>query len=453
MRRLGSFEFDPVTLTLVHGGEIVRVPRKTMELLALLEGASGGVVGNEALRGALWPEGFVEERNLSQHVYVLRHALAADPTVRVETLPRRGYRLVVSAESVLRVPWLVRTRLARWAAGLAAAVALATSAGTAAHEPGLALDPAAVHAYELGRLQWERRDPASLNIAERYFQRTIALAPRDARGYAGLASVEVIRAGAVKSTKLEKAAYARATSFAQAALARDGHSADAMAVLALVALNGEQDQRRADALFKLAQTYDPNNAYAHVWRGMGLYEEGRLEEARIEFARGAQLDPGSKIAANWLGTAEYNRGAFAAAAEQFRAALDLDPKNIDAALNLTSIDEARRDYEGALRRLAAFSAIIPADKRVTIAARLEALRGRPDEGRRKLATLRSPKMVDQLELAATQLALGDRRAALGTLHRVPKHEKNYVRDTLRWDVRFVALRRFALDAEGSSAIN
>src|ERR1700681_1323782 len=106
--RLGTFRFDPSALTLERAGNTVRASRKTMELLAVLARTQGVVVPKEALRDALWPEGFIEDGNLTQQIYLLRHALAADPRVRIETAPRRGYRLIVPARrctpSVLHCP-------------------------------------------------------------------------------------------------------------------------------------------------------------------------------------------------------------------------------------------------------------------------------------------------------------------------------------------------------------
>ena len=64
-------------------------------LLRLVE-RSGHIVGKDELLKEVWPDQFVEEGNLSQHVFALRKALGEtrDETQYIETVPRRGYRFV-----------------------------------------------------------------------------------------------------------------------------------------------------------------------------------------------------------------------------------------------------------------------------------------------------------------------------------------------------------------------
>ena len=455
--KLGSFRFDPSALTLERAGKTVRASRKTMELLAVLARAQDVVVPKEALRDALWPEGFIEDGNLTQQIYLLRHALAADPRVRIETAPRRGYRLIAppperttaATEMVRRSGWFVR-----WASLAAASFALAGSAGAALHTARAPLPVAAERAYQLGRLQWERRDGASLKIAGAYFRETVRLAPSDAGGYAGLAMVEVIRGNYSDDKAFVRGAFGRADVYARAALARDWRNADAYSVLALIAEMQPNGKIRAEKLFRQALALDPLNAYAHIWLGICLVNQNRLDEARTEFVAGEQLDPISKIAARWLGSVEYDRRAFDVAAEQYRSVLLLDPRDEEAALSLAFIDEARGDYRAALARLRRFQSIISRESRVMAEARLAALLGRREQARHEFASLRlAHKHVDPVEIAATQLALGDGRGALNTLRRQPAEKRDYISQRLRLDVRFGALRRLALESGAADGVN
>src|SRR5262245_27656644 len=52
---------------------------------------------------ALWPNTFVDDANLTQHVYTLRKALGDRPNGQplIETVPRRGYRLATSVREVV----------------------------------------------------------------------------------------------------------------------------------------------------------------------------------------------------------------------------------------------------------------------------------------------------------------------------------------------------------------
>jgi len=98
--------------------------------------------------------------------------------------------------------------------------------------------------------------------------------------------------------------------------------------------------------------------------------------------------------------------------------------------------------------------IIPRESRVMAGARLAALLGRREQARREFASLRlAHKHVDPVEVAATQLALGDDRGALNTLRRQPAEKRDYISQRLRLDVRFGALRRLALESGAADGVN
>jgi tetratricopeptide (TPR) repeat protein len=451
LQRIGAFEFDPERLTLTRGGELVRLPRKALELLAALAREPGSLVASDALRETLWPGGFIEDKNLTQQVYVLRRALALDRRIRIENVPRCGYRLVAPAplpapiDRGSRLGWVTR-----WAAlGFAAAITLGVARGAANGPLERQFPQAAAEAYARGVLLWERRDRRSLASADREFRRTVDLAPRDARGYAGLALVAVVRVSRMdskgKDMSAQNADYARATELVRETLARDPRNADAFDVLGLVAELRDRDTQRAERLFLRAQALDERNVYGHVWRGILLLNTGRLNEALAELGRGEQLSPGSLTAASWLASAEYYRRDFDAAGREFRTVLEIDADNPEAKIYLAVIDEARHDYVHAEQRLLGLSAHVPVEERAPMLARLEALRGRYQSARGRLAEIRTAKGVDPVELASAQLAVGERRAALATLRSQPVSKRADIRNILRWDVRFAALRQFALE--------
>jgi TolB-like protein len=105
-RRAGTARFGPFVLDL-RSGELQgghgrqRLGGKACEALVLLLERAGEVVTREELRGRLWPSDvFVDfENNLNAAVNQLRRALgdSAEAPRYVETLPRRGYRLLVPA--------------------------------------------------------------------------------------------------------------------------------------------------------------------------------------------------------------------------------------------------------------------------------------------------------------------------------------------------------------------
>ena len=92
----GSFRLDVERLLLLHRNEPVPLGPKVVEtLLALIE-HPGEVLPKNELIERIWPEGYVEEANLAQNIYVLRKTLRSLASLdAIETVPRRGYRFSV----------------------------------------------------------------------------------------------------------------------------------------------------------------------------------------------------------------------------------------------------------------------------------------------------------------------------------------------------------------------
>ncbi len=96
--RLGPFEFDPRSGELSSNGSRQTLPEQPLALLKALLAHPGELVTRDELRRELWPaETFVDfEHGLNAAVKRLRDALgdSADAPRFIETVPRRGYRLV-----------------------------------------------------------------------------------------------------------------------------------------------------------------------------------------------------------------------------------------------------------------------------------------------------------------------------------------------------------------------
>jgi DNA-binding winged helix-turn-helix (wHTH) protein len=80
-------------------GEEVQLEPKMMDVLVRLAQTPGEVVSRETLIDAVWPEVFISESVLTRAIAGLRRALGDDArTPRfIETISKRGYRLVASA--------------------------------------------------------------------------------------------------------------------------------------------------------------------------------------------------------------------------------------------------------------------------------------------------------------------------------------------------------------------
>jgi DNA-binding winged helix-turn-helix (wHTH) protein len=94
--QFGPFNLDVSRRILRKGGERLWLQPKDFEALRLLVEAGGRLVEKTELMAALWPNTFVNEENVTQHIYVLRRVLEA-PNERgryIATVHRRGYQLI-----------------------------------------------------------------------------------------------------------------------------------------------------------------------------------------------------------------------------------------------------------------------------------------------------------------------------------------------------------------------
>lgn len=108
MRKLfqfGDYTLDPSAMSLRRGEELVRLPPKAFDTLAVLVRHRGELVTKQQLLDAVWPDTHVEESNLAQNVFLLRRMLGQTPDGGdyIETLPKRGYRLRVPIQEVAPV--------------------------------------------------------------------------------------------------------------------------------------------------------------------------------------------------------------------------------------------------------------------------------------------------------------------------------------------------------------
>jgi DNA-binding winged helix-turn-helix (wHTH) protein/Tol biopolymer transport system component len=90
----GPFRIDPEQRRLFRDQQPVPLSPKAFDLLLLLAERSGQVVPKDDLMRWLWPDTFVEESNLGQHIFQIRKALgeqAQDP-IYIATVSGRGYR-------------------------------------------------------------------------------------------------------------------------------------------------------------------------------------------------------------------------------------------------------------------------------------------------------------------------------------------------------------------------
>lgn len=102
----GPFEVDLLAKRLLRDGELVALTPKAFDLLCLLASNRGRLLEKGELMRRLWPEAFVEEANLSQHVFTLRKTLGEQPGGRpyIDTIPRRGYLFAADVQEIVEPP-------------------------------------------------------------------------------------------------------------------------------------------------------------------------------------------------------------------------------------------------------------------------------------------------------------------------------------------------------------
>ena len=96
--RIGPWRVDPPACELCDGDTVVRLRPKVMDLLAVFAARPAEVLSKQVLLDLVWSDVTVGDASLTVAVSELRDALGdrlQDP-VYIETIPRRGYRLVAA---------------------------------------------------------------------------------------------------------------------------------------------------------------------------------------------------------------------------------------------------------------------------------------------------------------------------------------------------------------------
>src|SRR5437764_6235919 len=113
----GAFLLDAQERLLFRDGEPLDLTPKVFDILLELVQKSGRVVEKKELMEKVWPDSFVEESNLTQHISTLRKKLAQSDTNRyIMTVPGRGYRFLPSVkgwsdDAVVTVHERIRARV------------------------------------------------------------------------------------------------------------------------------------------------------------------------------------------------------------------------------------------------------------------------------------------------------------------------------------------------------
>lgn len=347
--RFANFVLDSASYTLRASDVPVDLPPKSAQLLAMLVERANTVITKTELMDALWPDGFVEESNLTQHVYLLRRALRQHGCpAQIETAPRRGYRFTAPAPAP-RQP-RPRTPAMRGAATIAAALLLLILAAAASttRPSAAALSGDALHAYTMGRYFWNLRSVSGMQRSVAYFRRTLSLAPRSALGYAALADAYTELADFEQPCG-QCAKWRRgAERAASQSLALDPSSAEAHAAYAMVRRVFYNDERTAAAELRKALAIDPKNALANQWYGNMLVAQGFPAAGVRHLQIAAAQQPIATATYAWIARGYYDERRYDEAVRYAREALALEPTRLETVVLLGEAQEARGNTRAAV---------------------------------------------------------------------------------------------------------
>ena len=96
----GAFRLLPTQFLLLEGDKPVPVGSRALEILIVLLGRAGELVGKQELMARVWPNVFVEPANLTVHIFALRRTLGdgRDGNRFIINIPGRGYSFVAPVE-------------------------------------------------------------------------------------------------------------------------------------------------------------------------------------------------------------------------------------------------------------------------------------------------------------------------------------------------------------------
>lgn len=285
----GPFVLDAPERRVTREGERLPVSGKTLDVLRLLLEGEGRLVDRQLFNAELWPEVVVEDRNLTVHISALRRALGGDV---IETVARRGYRLVVPVRKVN---------------------------GHASAEASEAQREAR---YQLSQAE---RVPALRALG--LFERALALEPDDADALAGLASTYLL----LSSTTIRRPlpideACQLATDAARRALTLDGRQGEAYAVLGRLKMTYDRDWAGAEADLAKAVALAPESVEAQVGYSLLLSAVGRHREALEALGKARDLDPTRRETHERLGLARWMAGHGERALASLADAVAIDPQ-------------------------------------------------------------------------------------------------------------------------------
>jgi DNA-binding winged helix-turn-helix (wHTH) protein/Flp pilus assembly protein TadD len=413
---IGRLRFDLEALVLNDGSEIVPLAPLPARMLAELVRADFGVVSTARMRKVLWDDAPVEDRNLHQQMYVLRRVLRRDPSVSIQNVPHRGYRLVVApapATPAASAPRLIQAIGFAWASvAIFLVVFLLRAQQSQAAQVIFNRDLAA------GNYLLTSEGSDHLERAAVYYRDLIALDPNDGAGYGGLAIIDARQAVAVAGTSRADT-FATARSEAETALRRNAKESNALTALGIIASVEDHQTAAAKRMFDAAVAADPTAESPRAWRGKFLLSVGEFDAAGRDFRTNSQNVPtsGSAVATygEWLLLDHQN----VRASEVLAQAVGLGNHPGFTRYWLARSYLQRGLDSQALQLSNVLLALYPREPAaLVLRLRVEARHGEMQAALadyQGIEQVQNPNQIDPLAIASAEIALGKRCEAVRTL--------------------------------------
>lgn len=306
---IGPFALDARTLLLMREDEIVKIPMKTVEVLRALLERRGEVVTKDELMKAVWPDSIVEEANLTVHVALLRKTLGAAAVI--ETIPKRGYRLVSEPPSLTETP----------------------------------ADRASREAVLRGRYLWNKFTQASLERAAAAFETALSARADSGEAHSGLCDTRLMQG--LFGFEPDRTVFRVAREHGERAASAAPDSVEAQASLAFSSLFDRFDFKTAEEALARARAIAPGRVEPHLWSALFHGLRGEALKAFAAAREATAIDPVSPRTVVGSGFHLYLSQQYQPDLDPLLQSLELEPDLAIAHWALGLACDKRGDFERA----------------------------------------------------------------------------------------------------------
>jgi DNA-binding winged helix-turn-helix (wHTH) protein/Flp pilus assembly protein TadD len=415
LHRIGPFTLDTRTLLLLREAEIVKIPMKTVEVLLALLSRQGEIATKDELLKAAWPDSIVEEANLTVHVALLRKTLGE--AAPIETIPKRGYRLLLAPPS--------------------------PATETAPQRQGR-------EAVLRGRYFWNKFTRDSLERAAAAFEEGLSKDPGSGDAHSGLSDTRLMQ-GLFGFDQARKV-FSTARDHGERAAELASQSADAQASFAFSRLFDRFDFAGAEASLARARALAPTRVEPHLWSALFHALRGDTLKALAAAKEATSIDPVSLKAVVGSGFHLYLSQQYEPDPEPLLRALELEPEFAVAhwALGLAWDRLGRFERAEAAHRAAVLHSGLSPTMESNLATSLAA-GGKRAEAAKLLEKLKSAGLAPY-RVATIEAALGENALAIRSIERAHALRDPWLvvlkvdpmLDAIRKDRRIVAIEKEVL---------